>query len=221
VVFLLVTCRFQFAESDFGQEIGRLLDELSGANKKNDILFLIDASASLSSREFESEKNFIRSFLSAMTVALDATRVEVIPFADTVSRYIDGISNPSLDKHKCDLAEKLKLMPHGSNGYGRDIRGALELAYEVSVGIYSANKRFPFSLEKTVVILITAGKWDADPVPFAMMLRNVNVKSYAIGIGSNSLQNILGNLVSDPYRNAFYFGSFEEFDKVLDFGRRK
>ena len=127
VVFLLVTCQFQFVVSDFGWEIGRLLDELAGA-KKNDILFLIDAFASLSSREFESEKNFIGNFLSAMTVAFDASRVEVIPFADTASRYIDGISNPSFDKHKCDLVEKLKFMPHGSNGYGRDISVALELA---------------------------------------------------------------------------------------------
>lgn len=74
---------------------------------------------------------------------------------------------------------------------------------------------------KTVVILITAGQWDTDPVPFAMTLLNANVKQYAIGVGSNFLQNNLGNLVSDPYSNAFYFGSFEEFDKVLDFGRRK
>lgn len=127
MVFLLVTSQFQFVVSDFGWEIGRLLDELAGA-KKNDILFLIDAFASLSSREFESEKNFIGNFLSAMTVAFDATRVEVIPFADTASGYIDGISNPSLDKHKCDLVEKLKLMPHDGNGYGRDISVALELA---------------------------------------------------------------------------------------------
>ncbi|CAH3029825.1 unnamed protein product, partial [Porites evermanni] len=42
----------------------------------------------------------------------------IIPFADTASRYIDGVSVPSLDKHKCSLVEKFNSMPQSINGVG-------------------------------------------------------------------------------------------------------
>ena len=111
---LLAISPFAFAQSDLErakQEFTRLRDELTGTNKISDILFLLDTSGSLSSSDFDTEKKFVINFLNTITVRMQAARVEVIPFGERASLYIDGVSSPSLDKDKCDLVQKLKKMP--------------------------------------------------------------------------------------------------------------
>ena len=86
VVFILVMGLFTFAQSNLERakrELKRLRDELADANKKSDILFLLDASGSLSSNEFQTEKGFVMNFLNTITVSVDATRIEVIHLLPT------------------------------------------------------------------------------------------------------------------------------------------
>ena len=114
VAFIVVMGLFTFAQSNLERakrELKRLRDELAGANKKSDILFLFDTSGRVSSSEFQTQKGFVMNILNTITVSVDSTRIEVIPFADTASRFIDGVSVPSLDKHKCQLVEKFNSMP--------------------------------------------------------------------------------------------------------------
>ena len=218
VVFILVMSLFTFGQSNLERaerELKRLRDELADANKKSDILFLLDTSGSLSSSEFQTEKGFVMNFLNTITVSVDATRIEVIPFADTASRYIDGVSAPALDKHKCSLVEKFNSLPQNINGFGRNTYGAFKLAFDICLGQLSALKRGPLSLVKTVVILLTVGPWKGQsPVSIAKNLQQANVEVFVIGVGNSFVENNLKKMVNNADKQAFYFRTFQEFAKL-------
>ena len=223
-VLLLAISPFAFAQSDLEraqQEFITLRKQL-GTNKISDILFLLDTSGSVSNYAFEVEKKFVINFLSTITVSFEEARVAVIPFGNTASLYIDGVSNPSSDKDKCDLIQKLKQMPH-SYAWATNTKSAFQLAFDVCLGKYSANKRGPFHKVRTVVILITDGYWnwpynDPSPIPIAQSLLAANVEVFAIGVGYVNLP-ALQKLVKDPAKQAFHFKDFAEFGELSLFVR--
>ena len=205
-VLLLAISPLAFAQTDLErakQVFTRLRDELTGVNKISDILFLLDTSGSLSSSDFVTEKKFVINFLNTIPVGLTAARVEVIPFGDIASLYIDGVSNPSLVMNKCALIQKLKQMPLSINGFRTNTKSAFQLAYDVCLGKYSANKRGPFNKVRTVVILITDGRWnwpfhDPSPIPIAQMLLAANVEVFAIGVADVNPRDTFQKVVKDP-----------------------
>ena len=144
-VLLLAISSFAFAQSDLErakQEFTTLRDELT-VNRFSDILFLLDTSDSLDSFGFDSEKKFIINFLNTIPVGMPAARVEVIPFGDIASLYIDGVSNPSLFMNKCGIFQKLKQMPLSINGFSTNAKSAFQLAFDVCLGPYSSQKKSP------------------------------------------------------------------------------
>ena len=150
---------------------------------------------------------------------MQAARVEVIPFGDIASLYIDGVSNPSLVMNKCALIQKLKQMPISINGFKTNTKSAFQLAYDVCLGKYSANKRGPFNKVRTVVILITDGRWnwpfhDPSPIPIAQMLLAANVEVFAIGVRYSITRDTLQKVVKDPAKQAFILGNFLELEKL-------
>ena len=223
VVFILVMGLFTFAQSNLERakrELKRLRDELADANKESDILFLLDTSGSLSSYQFQTEKRFVLNFLNTITVSLHATRIEVIPFANTASRYIDGVSVPSLDKHKCQLVEKFNSMPQSINGFGRNTYGAFKLAFDICLGQLSAMKRFPLNRVKTVVILLTAGHWyGQSPVSIAKNLQQANIEVLVIGVGNRILETNLQKVVNNADKQAFYIRTRQELAELSLFLR--
>ena len=223
VVFILVMGLFTFAQTNLERaerELKRLRVELADANKESDILFLLDTSGSLSSYEFQTEKRFVVNFLTTITVSLHTTRIEVIPFATTASRYIDGVSVPSLDKHKCQLVEKFNSMPQNINGYGRNTYGAFKLAFDICLGQLSAMKRLPIYRVRTVVILVTVGPWQGQsPVTIVENLQQANVDVFVIGVGNGILENNLKKMVNNADKQAFYFTTFQEFAHLSVFLR--
>ena len=219
-VLLLAISPFAFAQSELErakQEFTTLREALTGTNKKSDILILLDTSRSVSNYGFEVEKKFVINFLSTITVSFEEARVAVIPFGNTASLYIDGVSNPSSDKDKCDLIQKLKQMPH-RYAWATNTKGAFKLAYDVCVGRYSGLKRGPLNQVRTVVILITDGYWnwpynDPSPIPIAQSLLAARVEVFAIGVEYANLP-ALQKLVKDPAKQAFLLRNFGEFDEL-------
>ena len=220
-VLLLAISPLAFAQTDLErakQVFTRLRDELTGVNKISDILFLLDTSGSLSSSDFVTEKKFVINFLNTLPVGITAARVEVIPFGDTASLYIYGVSNPSSDKDKCDLIQKLKQMPH-SYAWATNTKSAFQLAFDVCLGKYSGQKRGPLNQVRTVVILITDGRWnwpdnDPSPIPIAQMLLAANVEVFAIGVRHSITRDTLQKVVKDPAKQAFILGDFLELEKL-------
>jgi hypothetical protein len=78
------------------------------SNKKVDIVFLVDSSASVGPRDFEYEIKFVRKLLADFTVDSNHTRVCVITFSSKkrVLRQIDYVGQPLVDKNKCTLLEE-------------------------------------------------------------------------------------------------------------------
>ena len=74
-------------------------------NKQIELVFLVDSSSSVGSEHFFDELRFVRKLLADFTVDVNTTRVSVITFSSRgkVIRYVDHISHPSEDKHKCGL----------------------------------------------------------------------------------------------------------------------
>ena len=223
VVFILVMSLFTFAQSNLERakrELKRLRDELAGANKKSDILFLLDTSGSLSSNEFQTEKGFVINFLNTITVSLHTTRIEVIPFSNTASLYIDGVSVPSLDKHKCSLIEKFNSLPQNNNGFGRNTYDAFRLAFHICRGALSGMKRGPLSQVKTVVILLTVGPWQGQsPVSIAKNLQQASIEVLVIGVGNRILETNLQKMVNNADKQAFYIRTFQELAELSLFLR--
>ena len=131
--------------------------------------------------------------------------------------YIDGVSNPSSDKDKCDLIQKLKQMPQ-SYAWATNTKSAFQLAFDVCLGKYSGQKRGPLNQVRTVVILITDGRWnwpynDPSPIPIAQSLLAANVEVFAIGLEYANLP-ALQKLVKDPAKQAFHLQNFADLNKL-------
>ena len=221
--FLLATCPFALSQSgDLEKakiEFTKLRNEVASSNAKNDILFLLDTSGSLWDSDFDKEKQFVINFLNMLSVNMDDTRVEVIPFGNTASRYIDQVSNPASTKNKCTLKEKLKAMPLRINGYMTNMKDAFQLAYQVCLGVWSAHKR-PIWMVRTVVILLTDGYWnwpfaDPSPVSIAHNLQAADVEVFAIGI--NWADSKLPTLIKkdvDRANHVFYLQTFAQLEEL-------
>ena len=205
-------------------ELKRLRNEfLSFDNRKSDILFLIDTSGSLWPHDYNEEKKFVTNLLNEISVGIEATRVEVIPFGLTASIFVDYVSAPSLEKTKCTFNKKFNPMPQSINGWMTNMKGAFQLAYDVCVGKYSGQKRGPLNKVKTVVILLTDGKWnepwnDPSPVSIAQQLHAANVEVFAIGVG-NIDYNKLKQVVKDPNKQAFHLRDFTQFSELATYLR--
>ena len=192
-------------------------------NQKSDLLFLIDTSGSLSSSDFSEEKKFITNLLNVISVGMEATRVEVIPFGTSASIFIDQVSSPEITKNKCTFNEKFNPMAQSINGYMTNMKDAFQLAYDVCLGPYSGQKRGPLNKFKTTVLLLTDGRWNTpwrnpSPVSVAELLHNASVEVFAIGVGNINYDQ-LKQLVEDPTKQAFYLADFDQFSELATYLR--
>ena len=77
-------------------------------NKKVDLVFLVDSSASVGKENFFNELKFVKKLLADFTVDQDTTRVSVITFSSPsrVVRHIDHMTRPRDTQHKCSLLQE-------------------------------------------------------------------------------------------------------------------
>lgn len=228
VVFLFMN--FQFVTTQDWLKVSKeqlkiLRDQVSGSQgfyqQQADLVFLVDTSGSLWTSDFNEEKKFVMNLLNEMSVGMQATRVEVIPFGSQATKYITQISAPDITKNKCTFNEKFKPMPHSINGWMTNMRDAFQLAWEVCLN--NALKRIPLTKVKTVVILLTDGYWnypygDSSPISRAQNLLKGHVEVFAIGVGHVDFPN-LRKLVSDPDKHAFHLRDFNEFAELATYIR--
>jgi len=226
--FLLMN--FQFVTTQDWLQVSKdrlkeLRDQVKGSHgfkqQQSDLVFLVDTSGSLWTSDFNEEKKFVMNLLNEISVASDATRVEVIPFGNTASKYITQISLPDPTKNKCTFNEKFKPMAQSINGWMTNMRDAFQLAVDVCLN--NANKRTPLSKVRTVAILLTDGYWnypynDPSPISRAQQLLNGPVEIFAIGVGYVDFPR-LQQLVEDPDKHAFYLRNFNEFAELATYIR--
>ena len=228
-VFLLMN--FQFVHTQDWLKVSKeqlkiLRDQVSSGSQgfyqqQADLVFLVDTSGSLWTSDFNEEKKFVMNLLNEMSVGMQATRVEVIPFGSQATKYITQISAPAMTKNKCTFNEKFKPMAHSINGWMTNMRDAFQLAWEVCLN--NALKRQPLTKIKTVVILLTDGYWnypyhDSSPISRAQLLLAGNVEVFAIGVGYVDFPR-LRQLVHDPDKHAFHLRDFNEFAELATYIR--
>jgi len=227
-VFLLMN--FQFVTTQDWLRVSKeqlkiLRDQVSGSQGFEqtvaDLVFLVDTSGSLWSSDFEQEKQFVINLLNEMSVGMQATRVEVIPFGSQATKFITQISDPAITKNKCTFNEKFKPMPHSINGWMTNMRDAFQLAWAVCLN--NGLKRRPLTKIKTVVILLTDGFWnypyhDSSPISRAQLLLAGHVEVFAIGVGNVDFPR-LRQLVHDPDKHAFHLRDFNEFAELATYIR--
>ena len=93
----------------FGEILKARAQELRRTpNRKVELVFLVDASASVGAEEFLNELKFVKKLLADFTVDRHSTRVSVITFSSKsrIIRHIDHLSHPRDDNHKCSLMEE-------------------------------------------------------------------------------------------------------------------
>lgn len=114
----------------FGEILKRHVHDLRRtANRKVELVFLVDSSASVGSEEFLNELKFVKKLLADFTVDRHTTRVSVVTFSSRsrVVRHIDHLTYPKDDNHKCSLLEE-ELPKIEYSGGGTYTLGAMEEA---------------------------------------------------------------------------------------------
>ncbi|KAK2187132.1 hypothetical protein NP493_177g01053 [Ridgeia piscesae] len=78
------------------------------ANRKAELVFLVDSSASVGAENFFNELKFVKKLLADFTVDRNTTRVCVVTFSSRsrVVKHIDHLSRPDDEHHKCSLLEE-------------------------------------------------------------------------------------------------------------------
>ncbi|KAK3090083.1 hypothetical protein FSP39_009008 [Pinctada imbricata] len=192
-----------------GPVLKRHVQALRGAqDRRMDIVFLVDSSASVGMKNFLDELKFVRKLLADFTVDSNHTRVAVVTFSSRtrVLRQVDYIASQSEEKHKCSLlSEDLPSIKYV--GGGTYTLGAILEAKEILKHSRSTSQK--------AVFLITDGFSNGgDPRFEARLLRESGVKMFTFGIRNGNVLE-LQDMASEPKNETCYIlDSFEEFEAL-------
>ncbi|XP_076814212.1 sushi, von Willebrand factor type A, EGF and pentraxin domain-containing protein 1-like isoform X2 [Clavelina lepadiformis] len=176
------------------------------SNKKLDLIFVIDASFSVTSEYFKDEIRFVSRFVSGIPVSMDTTRVAVITFADIAELWVDQVTADNIHDHKCSLlGTSLPAITYASGStytYGGLLR-AKEIMDNARVD------------SKKVILLITDGRSNGgDPRGVAQRLRREGIEIFTFGVHSGNVDE-LTSMASEPKLDHVYIlKSFAEFESV-------
>lgn len=176
------------------------------ANRKVELVFLVDSSASVGSEEFLNELKFVKKLLADFTVDRHTTRVSVITFSSKsrVVKHIDHMTNPKDDNHKCSLLEE-ELPKIEYTGGGTHTIGALIEAQTVF--------RHARPDAKKALFLITDGYSNGgDPLPEAEKLKKMGVEIFTFGIREGNFRELCDMASSKKEEHTYILNTFEEFE---------
>lgn len=183
-------------------------------NSRSDIIFLLDLSGSVSDYGFQTEKKFVNSLLSEISVQPIATRVGVVTFEESAAKRIDYIDYNGLDKNKCTFSDEFQRIRHS---YGRATNMAQ--AFEKAKGILTSAKNHNFlrSNVNTVIVLITDGWWNygGSPKYLAESLRSPNsfyAEIISVGVDRANQQQL--REISGIDSNVIMARSFTQFEEL-------
>ncbi|XP_076749113.1 sushi, von Willebrand factor type A, EGF and pentraxin domain-containing protein 1 [Xylocopa sonorina] len=185
------------------------IDQLRNETDQVELVFLVDASGSVGLKNFQSELNFVKNFLSDFSVEPSMTRVAIVTFGGkrNIRRNVDQISQTGENDDKCYLLNK-QLNNISYTGGGTYTRGALLEALRIlDKGRSNAKK---------AVFLITDGFSNGgDPRPVANLLKTAGATIFTFGIRTGNVDE-LHDIASFPEDTHSYFlDSFTEFEALV------
>lgn len=212
VVVFLVCCANLFASAhDWRvQRLNQFQQKYN--NSQADIIFLIDVSGSVSSSGFNTEKEFVKSMLSKISVQPIASRVAVVTFGKDIQENIDYIDYDGLDRNKCTFTKEFAAVKH-RYGPATNMKGALLQAKK----ILDDAKRHSHKRQhvNTVAVLLTDGYWNygGEPYGTSRVLQDRNrydVELFAVGVGY-SLKSQLEKIANSK-SNVIIARDFSDFE---------
>ena len=198
----------------------------------SDLVVLVDRSGSMWSRAsfggvsmtgYEVAKVFIKSLLSEVRIAYDATRIAVGTFGYDATIDINYILDPTSQNQKCQFNEDLnKKLP--SIGGPTNIKGAFDRALEIFKKMDDDPQRHHTRHNANRVVLLLSdgrsnyynGRWGwIDPTPVVNTLKNQGVIVYTVGVTYSADRYNLQKWAS--HTSAFLFAS--SFSHMLALAR--
>ena len=202
-------------EKKFMNCLGR--DVISG---RSDLVVLIDRSGSMwntgsfkgsTHTGYEVAKKFIKSLLSEVRIAYNATRIAVGTFSYDSTIDIDYLTNPSYSNHKCKFKDDFATKLPGVGGW-TNIKQSLEDGFVVF-----RDRKGKRPKTNRVVILLSDGyanyykDADFNPTPAASNLKSSGAILYTVAVTKRSDQNSLRSWASKE--SSFLYSS--SFDNML------
>ncbi|XP_046668707.1 sushi, von Willebrand factor type A, EGF and pentraxin domain-containing protein 1-like isoform X2 [Homalodisca vitripennis] len=187
-----------------GEVFKKHFDALIAAEKhhKVELVFLIDASSSVGSENFQSELEFVKKLLADFSVSYNDTRVALITFSSIgqVVREIDLMSHPNADLDKCSV-----LHHHAQyTGGGTYTLGAMREAQ----AIFSHSR--PGS--RKALFLVTDGFSNGgDPRDVAKALKSDGVIIFTFGVHSGNTAELYDMASTPGEEYSYILDSFSEF----------
>lgn len=179
----------------------------AGCSEIADIAFLVDASESMTKKDFEKEKEVIKKIAATFDVGKTKSHLGLISFSTDAHirvKFGDYLDLRSFQ----DAVDKIPFAAGGTR---------FDKAFgEAANGLFSPNGGFRPDLPK-VMIILTDGKqsadYDAVPIERSVLpLRQLGVRIFALAIGSQVDMNELRQMVNDPKD----IRAFKDFDELLD-----
>nr|CAD7255735.1 unnamed protein product [Timema shepardi] len=174
-------------------------------SKKVELVFLVDASASVGEGNFASELKFVQKLLADFTVSVNDTRVSVITFASKgqVIRHVDHITFPSAANHKCVLLHHELPTIHYTGGGTYTLGAVLEAQSVLAHARPDAQQ---------AVFLITDGFSNGgDPLPAAKQLKQSGATVFTFGIRNGNTRELYEMASLPAEEHSYILDSFGEF----------
>ncbi|XP_050712143.1 sushi, von Willebrand factor type A, EGF and pentraxin domain-containing protein 1-like isoform X3 [Eriocheir sinensis] len=177
-------------------------------NQRIELVFLVDASASVGAENFFNEIKFVKKLLADFAVSYNQTRVAVITFSSRhkVIRHIDHVTQASEDNHKCSLLERELPRIRYSGGGTYTLGALLEAQSIIALARPDAVK---------AVFLVTDGYSNGgDPRPAAEFLQARGVRIFTFGIRNGNVKELYDMASVPKEEHSYILDSFEEFEAL-------
>ncbi|KAJ8676666.1 hypothetical protein QAD02_012453 [Eretmocerus hayati] len=171
-----------------------------------DVVFLIDASASVGENNFRGELGFVRKLIRSFNLEPSMTRIAIVSFASRgqIIRHIDHISQPLGFDAKCHLMSR-QLDNISYSGGGTYTYGAL---MEAHVLLKSSRT----DAEKVVFLVTDGFSNGGDPRSPARLLKDFGATIFTFGIQTGNIDE-LRDIASEPsYAYNYLLNSFSELE---------
>ncbi|XP_066300013.1 collagen alpha-3(VI) chain-like [Branchiostoma lanceolatum] len=155
-----------------------------------DLVFLLDGSGSVGSDNFQNVKNFTKLITDLFPVTVNATKVGLVQFSDTIQKEFDLV----------DYSTKAEVLSAIDNisylGGGTYTGNAIDYVRQVSFNTVNGNRGgYP-----DMLIVLTDGE-SFDPVTFASQsARDQGITIFAIGVGTGVDYATLELIAGDPQK---------------------
>lgn len=176
--------------------------------KPADVFFLVDASGSITDKDFSREISFVQNVVDMFDIAEDKTRVGLISFSHDAQLILP--LNNKLSKTK--LIEEIAHVPHIAGG--TDTSEALRLVRQRG---FAPNVARP-NIAKIAIVLTDGLSMDADlTAQEARYAHAAGIKVFSIGIGYYADLLEIRNIASDPDDNfVFQVDDFRSLDTIKE-----